>query len=285
MSFYWVYDIPSWLFGTLPVLVFGAFASGGLLLTRKCVVSLIGHHKENDVVSFFMGTIGVFYGITLGLIAVGTYTTFADVDRAVSEEAASVAAIYRDVSIYPEPARSMLRHQIEAYTDYVINDSWPAQRKGIVPVAGSIRATDLQVALASFNPTTEGEKALHAETLRQFNNLTEKRRLRIQSTTSGLPSTMYIVIFLGALITIATSWLFVVENLKLQTILTTLMASLLGLLIFLIVAMDHPYRGTFSVGPDAFEIVRDQLMGPARIAPPCSGCATHQSQLITSGGK
>jgi hypothetical protein len=63
------------------------------------------------------------------------------------------------------------------------------------------------------------------------------------------------------------------------------MASLLGLLLFLIVTMDHPYRGTFSVGPDAFEIVRDQLRGPARIAPPCSGCATHQSQLITSGGK
>jgi hypothetical protein len=59
--------------------------------------------------------------------------------------------------------------------------------------------------------------------------------------------------------------------------LTALMASLLGLLVFLIVAMDHPFRGTFSVGPDAFVIVRDQLMGPARTALPCSGCATESA--------
>ena len=39
---------------------------------------------------------------------------------------------------------------------------------------------------------------------------------------------------------------------------TALLSSLLGLMIFLLAAMDHPYLGNLSVGPDAFQVVYDQ---------------------------
>jgi hypothetical protein len=41
---------------------------------------------------------------------------------------------------------------------------------------------------------------------------------------------------------------------------TALLSSLLGLMIFLLAAMDHPYLGNLSVGPDAFQVVYDQTM-------------------------
>ncbi len=41
---------------------------------------------------------------------------------------------------------------------------------------------------------------------------------------------------------------------------TVLLSSLLGLMIFLLAAMDHPYLGNLSVGPDAFQIVYDQTI-------------------------
>jgi hypothetical protein len=34
------------------------------------------------------------------------------------------------------------------------------------------------------------------------------------------------------------------------------------MMIFLLAAMDHPFRGELSVGPEAFELVYDQLMKP-----------------------
>jgi hypothetical protein len=45
---------------------------------------------------------------------------------------------------------------------------------------------------------------------------------------------------------------------------TVLLSVLLGLMIFLLAAMDHPYLGVVSVGPEAFEVVYDQLMKPGR---------------------
>jgi hypothetical protein len=44
---------------------------------------------------------------------------------------------------------------------------------------------------------------------------------------------------------------------------TAMLSSLLGLLIFLVAAPDHPFRGEISVGSAAFEIVFEQLMKPS----------------------
>jgi hypothetical protein len=38
-----------------------------------------------------------------------------------------------------------------------------------------------------------------------------------------------------------------------------LFAGLLGSLFFLVAAMDNPFRGQFGVGPEAFEIVYDNM--------------------------
>jgi hypothetical protein len=51
-----------------------------------------------------------------------------------------------------------------------------------------------------------------------------------------------------------------VENRKMHRILVSLHAALIGLLVFLMAAMDNPYRGEFSVGPEAFEQILQQLM-------------------------
>jgi len=45
-------------------------------------------------------------------------------------------------------------------------------------------------------------------------------------------------------------------------LMTILMSSLLGLMIFLLAAMDHPFRGELSVGPEPFEMIYEQIMKP-----------------------
>ena len=58
------------------------------------------------MVGDFLQYFGVIYGLLLGLLAVATYQNLSDVEKTVGNEASSLAALYRDVSAYPEPARS-----------------------------------------------------------------------------------------------------------------------------------------------------------------------------------
>src|SRR5215216_3952523 len=82
----------------------------GLLLARRYIVPRF-HYSEgiNDAVSGTVQAIGVFYGITVGLIAVGVWNTNTNASDLVSREATSIAALYRDVSGYPSPLRDELR--------------------------------------------------------------------------------------------------------------------------------------------------------------------------------
>jgi Protein of unknown function (DUF4239) len=261
MNLYWVYDLPNWLFGVLTVSVFLVFGLGGLTLTRRWVPAL--HHEDhshNDIVGFYVGALTVFYGITLGLLMVGVWGSFSETKGKVDHEAAIDTALYRDVSNYPEPLRGQLQNDLRTFTRNAIDVAWPQQRKGIIPTGNLKTLDNLQRHLMSFEPSTENQKILHAEAYHQFNELVEQRRSRLVSVTSGLSSSLWTLVLVGAMINIAGTWFFHLRNKAMHLCMTFLISSLLGLMIFLLAAMDHPFRGNLSVGPEPFEIVYDPLM-------------------------
>lgn len=260
MDFFWLYNLPNWQFALLTVATFIAFSMIGLWLSRRMIIRFIGKHSHNDMVSFYLAAVGVFYGITLGLIAVGTYTSYSNADSIASQEAAAVSALYRDISSYPEPERSTLRQQLKEYVRIVIEDVWPLQQQGEAPRFGTQQLNRMNITLLEFTSNTEREKIIHVEALNQFNNLLTQNSLRLQSVKNGLPITMYMVIIIGALLNIMVSWLFIIDNFRLHSLLNILMAGLLGLLVFLIAVMDYPYRGNYSIKPDGLEFVRDNIM-------------------------
>jgi hypothetical protein len=134
MNMYWLYDLPTWLFGLLTAAVTVAVGLGGFYATRKWVRRVHGEeHSHNEIVGFYLGALCLFYGVTLGLLAIGTWEAYSDVDTKVDEEASALAALYRDVSNFPDPKRAELQADLREYARQVIDVAWPLQRRGIVP--------------------------------------------------------------------------------------------------------------------------------------------------------
>jgi hypothetical protein len=259
--FYFVYDLPNWLFCTLCVFTAVCISVGGMMITRPFVRRLLGEGTGyNDIVSYFLSACGVFYGITLGLIAVGAWSSFSEVDSKVSHEASSLSALYRDVSSYPEPARTLLCEELKEYTRYVIEEAWPMQRKGTYPKGGTQRLSVFQNTLYGFVPATRSQEIIHAEAMGAFNKLITARSLRLQSVATSLPTALWAVVAVGAVLSVMLTWLFKLDNMRLHVALVAITAAMIGLLIFMTAAMDNPFRGEVSVGPDAFVVVYDQLM-------------------------
>ena len=99
--------LPSWLCGVIIVSSFVVLSIVGLALFQWLIVGRLRLTEEmnNDII-FFASAIAVFYSLTVGLIAVGVWTTYSQVENTVSAEATAIGCFYRDVSGYPEPARS-----------------------------------------------------------------------------------------------------------------------------------------------------------------------------------
>ena len=264
MNLYWVYDLPNWLFGAMSVGVFVAIGIGGLFLTRGWVRQLhVVDHSHNDIVGFYLAAVTVFYGITLGLFAVGTWTAYSDAQSKVDHEAAALASLYRDVSGYPEPVRARLQNDLRSYTRAVIDGGWPLQREGIILNNASPVLHDIEQHMMSYEPLTERDKIITAEAFRAYNDLTESRQARHNSVFYGMPAPLWTLLIVGALICIAVTWCFHTKSFGMHFWMTTLLSGLLGLMLYLVAALDNPYRGKISVGPEALERVYQQTMTPA----------------------
>ena len=261
LTLYWLYDLPNWLFGLIVVLFFSLYGFAGLFTTRTWVKRQHREdHSHNDIVSYFLAAITVFYGITLGLLAVATWTNYSSTQDRVDHEAQTVASLYRDVNSFPEPLRTSLDNDLRAYVREVVDVSWPQMRKGIVPYGSGLKLEQFQADLLLFEPKTEREKIVTQQAYQVFNVLVEARRGRLETVTSGMPSSLWSLVILGGLITMTATLFFDTPSFRMHFWMTVLLSSLLGLMVFLIGTLDNPFRGKVSIGPGSMQRVYDQLM-------------------------
>ena len=263
----WLYEIRPLYSGLLLVVIIETLSIIGLFVTRRLIIPRLHYHDgANDAVSGTVQAIGVFYGITVGLIAVGVWNTHSNASDLVSREASAIGALYRDFGGYPEPTKTELRAKVREYTVFVIEKAWPAQRVGRGQrVDGGTRLMDeLQGRLYTFQPANPAEVALHSETLTAYNKLIEYRRLRIDAVDSGLSSTMWAVIWVGAIISIGVAYFYNIPDPKLHVILVALMSGFLAMVLFMITINDKPFFGYVSVSSDPYKLILERLIDLVR---------------------
>jgi len=268
--FYWIYDIDTPQLALLITGTFVVFFWLGCFLVRPILRTFVrARWGTNDIVGYVLSSFGVFYGLLLSLIAVAAYQNLTRAEENVAREAVALTALYQDLSAYPDPLRQSLRDELRDYGSFVIDTAWPLQRKGIVSVEGIKKVIAFRESLRAFEPQTLSQAVFHAETLRQFDAFYEARRIRVHDVHSGIPAVMWYVVIVGGLINLSIVWLFDMRLIT-QLFLGGMLAFFMGTMIFLIAAMDNPYKGEVSVKPDAFREAYEIMVADERAATPPS---------------
>lgn len=260
--FYWIYDHPPLQVAALFTLAFMAFGVIGLLVFLRIFHDWL--HKDertNEMVGFAMTSFALLHGLLLGLLAVAAYSNYTEKLSAVTTEASSLAALYRSVGGFPEPTRGELQGTLRQFTRSVIDVSWPLQSQGHIPVEAPRIMGQLFDQMYAFEPADDGDAAVLAEALAQANTLVTLQRTRLAGINIGIPPLMWWVVVIGTIINIMLIWM-VNGRRHIHIMLTGLLSGFMGLVIFLIAAMDHPFRGDVSVGPEAIEDVYKTMMTP-----------------------
>jgi hypothetical protein len=256
-----LFDLPLAISGPVIIVALCLFAISGLFLVRRRVLPHWGVRVEDsEFAGAMVQAVLVFYGLAVALIAVNVWQTYSDVSKIVSQEATALAALYRDVSGYPEPVRGQLQQELRDYVNDVIHRAWPLQRQGRVPRGGVELMNRFQATLVSQEPATEGQKLLHAETLHAYNHTMLARRMRLDAVNTGLPAVLWMVVAAGAVISLTSSFFFRVEEIRLHIVLVILLAAFIGLVIFMTLALDRPFRGDLAIRSDPYKLVYDQIM-------------------------
>ena len=225
-------------------------ATAGPLVIRR-FVTLERLRSNNEVAGFKFATVGVIFAVLLAFAVIVVWEKFNQAEGAVAKEATAGATIIRlSQGIDPEHGAAIRKATLDYLTTAIARD-WPAMEHGRVS-AGAIEALGkVYAALLKFHCIDASEGLVIGEILRQVDRLSEARRERLVMADGTVPGIIWLVLFVGAFLTVGFTFFFGTENVRAQALMTAALSFLIFTGLLTIVAIDHPFAGTFKVGPEA----------------------------------
>ncbi len=215
--------------------------------------------RVNELVTHASGGFSLFYALLLGLLSVAAYQNTERVKQLVNVEAAGIAALYRGLAVYPEPLRSELEYLLRDYTLYVIHKDFPAHREGRITNGGSNRLELIQRRLAEHGPPNRSLEILHGQVFRSLSELSSARHQRLAAVDIRIPSVLWYVLAIGAVITVMMLWMLRMRF-RSHLLLGGIVSFFLGVMLFVILALDRPLRSEIGVDAGAFQLIYDTVM-------------------------
>ncbi|HWN03554.1 MAG TPA: hypothetical protein VNQ72_11105 [Candidatus Dormibacteraeota bacterium] len=265
-----VYGMPSWILALVSICLVTAYALGGLVLVQR-LVPAERRRPHNDLAGPVSGLVGVVFAVLIAFIAIAVWEQFGQASTLVLRESNAAGDVWRLAYGYPEPLRTQVRDGVRRYLETVIKEEWPQQAKGKTDGRAWRIFEDIHRAMLRFEPTTRGQEIIHADQLHDMNTIMDQRRGRLQAAREGISPQVWMVVLAGCALMIALTWFFGAESFVAHMGMTVCLSISIGLVIFLIAALDYPFRGDMGIGPEAFEEVLvnlDRLAADERAAQP-----------------
>lgn len=245
-------ELPLWLLALIVVVIPSLIAMFGPFVVRQ-LFDIEAIAANNEVAGFKFATLGVVYAVLLGLAVISVWEKFADADAAATEEAAALVAVDRLAGGFSPAEVEALRRAVGAYAHSVVSDDWPAMATGKRAAKPLETLNSLYAVAIAIVPSDERGAVLLETLLTQLDRVTEARRTRLNLADGILPDMIWLVLSIGAALTVGFTFFFGLENLRVQMLMTGMLALLIFLALFVALSIDHPFTGPAAVEPTAIE--------------------------------
>jgi hypothetical protein len=257
-----VYGVPTWILGVLIVGLSAGVSALALVVVHRRISNEV-RRTQNDIAGYISNIAAFVYAVLLAFLAVAVWQNYQSVQSIVQLEANAASDVYRQADGYPPALRQRVRDGIREYVDRVIADEWPRLSTGgesLVVVRG-LHAVHGE--MLRFQPADARERIVQDQQLLAMKSLLDQRRNRIYASGSGLHPVVWAVIVIGSVLIIAFCLFMGTANVRAHLAMTALLGASIGLVIFLIVALDRPFRGSVGIAPGPFVHIRGHMLpGP-----------------------
>ncbi len=240
------------------VAVLVGLAISGQIIFRLFIKpdSLVEHHGPAEAM---LGVVGTLYSVLLGFLVAGAMEKYAEAKMHTEMEANGVANIFRLARGFEPDDRVRCRQLCREYAKEVEEVEWP-----LMESRGNINHQwqsyqKLWEAVVSVSPQNEREINLHAAAVQAMEDVGMNRRTRILIAKTGPSTTLWVVLAIGALITIGFTFVFSSKWAAIQALMTSLVAATLGLNMWLLAVYSSPFSGDLKINPDMFKLLQENV--------------------------
>lgn len=247
----WLLQLPAPLLGFVTVTFVVCTSVVGLIIFRK-VVSHTRLERANLVSGQVFQLAGVLYAVLVAFIVVVVWEQFGDAEDATLAEASAIAELLRDSTAIPVQYRPEVQQSLVAYTRDVVDDELPRMRRGETIEEESAPMSDVWTAYLSVQPQSRNEIAFFDHDIIKLNDLSANRKLRVAAGDAAVPGELWVLLVGGGAVVMAFTFLFGTRDVVIHACAVGLTAGLLGFVMYLIFALEHPFVGALSVKPEPY---------------------------------
>jgi len=250
---YYFLQIPPYLLFILMVFFGGLFAGWMTLIFRKRIkLKILRSH--NEVTGFLFLAIASFYALLLSFVVLVVWDALNETKGNVSKEGSSAIGLYRDIKFYPDTVES--KQLMVVYLDFVYNviDEEFPNMQCMKPSRRTPESFNrVFYKMEHLNPKTPFQIQLVAQMFNHLNELSTYRGLRTTSAETEISPPMWLPIILGAIIVIVCAMLLDIEHTRMHVGLNALLGAFIGMFLFTIIILDHPFTGSLGLKPKSYK--------------------------------
>ncbi|HEX5699663.1 MAG TPA: hypothetical protein VFX77_03385 [Rubrobacter sp.] len=216
---------------------------------------------------FIYAALGVIYAVLIALVVIAVWEEYDAASVTVEQEANALAEIFWLGNRLPEPEGSHIQELCRSYAHEVVDKEWPLMEQGEAPLMTQVEETptgwtlidEIRANLQDFQPRTQADEQLYAEGLDQVQRLADARRMRLVAAEEGVPAVLWSVLIFGGIAAVGFTYLFGLESTWAHRLMVVTLAAVIGLVLFTIGAMEHPFSGGARIGTEAFDLVLERF--------------------------
>lgn len=242
------------LSGLLLLCVAMALAVGGLILVQLLVPTEV-RRQQNDVAGFIYAVLGVTYAVLLGLMVVAVWEEWNAASVTADDEASSLAEVFWLADRMPETEGRHIQELARSYARVVVNEEWSLMAREKSSSRAWDLLDDIRTSLQNFDPSTPEEQVVYEQSLERMRDLADARRDRLLEAEQGLPGILWVVLITGGVIVVGFTYLFGLDSTLIHLLMVASLALVIALVLFTVAALNFPFKGDITIGPDAMKHV------------------------------
>lgn len=261
--------------------------AGALAFRRLGEKSHTNYDQFHSMADPMLNVVATLFSILLGFLVAGAMERYTDTQAQCETEALKLADIFALARGMDDEHRIPLQKSCSDYCYAVINDEWPRMAKGQTSPAVWKATTKIWDAALTYDPDGDRQTDIHQSLIDAVRDLGESRRSRIVAMRQRLSPALWIVVIGGSIILMACTYMFFIENPKLQALMIALVALSLALNVFLLAIYSSPFQGDLKILPEAFDLDTQTFLheGPPLVFPAADDSADDDTGKNNGKGK
>ena len=257
-------SLPVWVLAAIFVGVCVVF-SVGLQLIVRWHYGIDRLQLNHEVAGFKYSVVGVAYAVLLAFVVFGVWSEFDRTEQTVHAEAERLYNLHRNSYNFPDATGSKIREAIIGYAIEVRDSDWPMMERGY---RGSKTASEAYTKLSFTVGQTKPKSiellpsVIHAMNLIQ--EIADLRLERLADVNGHMTATIWWVMLLGVIVTLAYPAFFATREIAPQILMTAGLAAIIGAILFLTVNLNFPFSGPDRLTNEPISNVIERMLAENR---------------------